>query len=334
MPKIVTTEIFLERVKSSNMEMFLKYDYTDTVYVDSRHKITVLCKDHGKFTVWPRDHMRGMSGCRECIINKRKESLLHTYGVDNFYKRNDLIQQAMLEKHGVVNPGLMPDHLKKIKATNIKNYGIEWSSQSPEVIKQRELTNILKYGYKNPAKNSDVSKKMVSTKVSKGSYTKTNSSHEATRYIKEYIKIKNYDINQCAFSSIQDNVHEWGIFYEGKWRLFDLVVFEVGHRGNKEKIIEILEYHGPFHYTEKDVIERGSDRACPWKSKKTTIKESYECDKIKEKLARSLTNNFNIVWAYKNPNEVIAENVRKLEARYPGGKFDVYRSENRADGDL
>ena len=35
-----------------------------------------------------------------------------------------------------------------------------------------------------------------------------------------------------------------------------------------------------------------------------------------------------------DPNEVIAENVRKLEARYPGGEFDVYRSENRADGDL
>lgn len=35
-----------------------------------------------------------------------------------------------------------------------------------------------------------------------------------------------------------------------------------------------------------------------------------------------------------DPNEVITENVSKLEARYPDGKFDVYRSENRADGDL
>lgn len=35
-----------------------------------------------------------------------------------------------------------------------------------------------------------------------------------------------------------------------------------------------------------------------------------------------------------NPNEVIAENVRKLEARYPGGKFDVYHSENRKENDL
>jgi len=35
-----------------------------------------------------------------------------------------------------------------------------------------------------------------------------------------------------------------------------------------------------------------------------------------------------------DPNEVVAENVRKLEKRYPGGSFDVYYSENRKDGDL
>ena len=35
-----------------------------------------------------------------------------------------------------------------------------------------------------------------------------------------------------------------------------------------------------------------------------------------------------------DPNEVVAENVRKLESRYPGGSFDVYYSENRKEGDL
>ena len=35
-----------------------------------------------------------------------------------------------------------------------------------------------------------------------------------------------------------------------------------------------------------------------------------------------------------DPNDVIAENVRKLEARYPGGNFDPFYSENRQDGDL
>ena len=49
-----------------------------------------------------------------------------------------------------------------------------------------------------------------------------------------------------------------------------------------------------------------------------------------------------IIWYWINscraldldPNEVIAENVRKLEKRYPGGSFDAYYSEHRQDGDL
>ena len=35
-----------------------------------------------------------------------------------------------------------------------------------------------------------------------------------------------------------------------------------------------------------------------------------------------------------DPNDVITENVNKLEARYPGGTFDVYHSENRKAGDI
>lgn len=35
-----------------------------------------------------------------------------------------------------------------------------------------------------------------------------------------------------------------------------------------------------------------------------------------------------------DPVDVISENVAKLESRYPGGKFDVFYSENRKAGDL
>lgn len=35
-----------------------------------------------------------------------------------------------------------------------------------------------------------------------------------------------------------------------------------------------------------------------------------------------------------DPNDVINENVKKLESRYPGGKFDVFYSENRKTNDL
>ena len=33
-------------------------------------------------------------------------------------------------------------------------------------------------------------------------------------------------------------------------------------------------------------------------------------------------------------DEIIEMNVEKLQARYPGGSFDVHKSENRKDGDL
>jgi len=35
-----------------------------------------------------------------------------------------------------------------------------------------------------------------------------------------------------------------------------------------------------------------------------------------------------------DPNDVIDENVRKLESRYPGGVFDAHSSENRKEGDI
>lgn len=49
-----------------------------------------------------------------------------------------------------------------------------------------------------------------------------------------------------------------------------------------------------------------------------------------------------IIWYWVNacralnldPNEVIDENVKKLESRYPGGSFDAHYSENRKAGDL
>jgi NTP pyrophosphatase (non-canonical NTP hydrolase) len=49
-----------------------------------------------------------------------------------------------------------------------------------------------------------------------------------------------------------------------------------------------------------------------------------------------------IIWYWTNacrslgldPNDVIQENVNKLESRYPGGSFDAHYSENRKEGDL
>ena len=49
-----------------------------------------------------------------------------------------------------------------------------------------------------------------------------------------------------------------------------------------------------------------------------------------------------VIWYWVNacraldvdPNKIISMNVDKLKARYPGGEFDPYYSENRQEGDL
>ena len=228
---------------------------------------------------------------------RRKISNIEKYGVDNIFKRTDLIELAMIEKHGVRNPGLMPEHVAKIKKTSIERYGIQWAALTDEAVEKRKHTNFEKFGVEFPMQLKSISEKATATKIERGGFTKSNSSKEATLFIRQYVQERNYDLEQCAFADVEYGLHEWGVHHNGKWVLYDLVVFQKGHRGNKTKIIEILEYHGPFHYTEQDVIDRGGDKAFPWKSSHTTIMESVNKDRLKEKLARELTMDYNIIWA-------------------------------------
>lgn len=67
-------------------------------------------------------------------------------------------------------------------------------------------------------------------------------------------------------------------------------------------------------------------------------KKPYTAE-VKEHAAKELGD---VIWYWTNacralgldPNEVIANNVSKLEARYPGGKFSAEYSENRREGDV
>ena len=60
---------------------------------------------------------------------------------------------------------------------------------------------------------------------------------------------------------------------------------------------------------------------------------------IREHLIKELGD---VAWYWANacialdvdPEDVLLQNVQKLEARYPGGKFSIEKSENRKDGDI
>lgn len=291
-----TKAIYLSKLFERNPEFKERFDYSEMVYRNAAVKIRIRCREHEYFEILPGDHRSGLLGCKACAKKQRAQSLTEKYGVDNYFKRNDLIQSAMQKKHGVTNPGLLPNHREKIRKTNIERYGVEWITSLPEIQEKTKKTNLKRFGVDHPMKDPIRAKQATATKVANGGFNQSNTSKEATQFILNYIQQKGYDLSQCAFA-YQDQLHEWGLYHSGRWVLFDLVVFHPGHRGDKNHIIEILEYHGPFHYHDADVSSRGDDLAYPWKTNKTTIRESVNRDREKEVLAKSLTSNFTVVWA-------------------------------------
>lgn len=60
-----TVEQFIESAKLVHGD---KYDYSKTVYVVSKSKVCIICKEHGEFMQTPNGHLKG-KGCRSCGIN-------------------------------------------------------------------------------------------------------------------------------------------------------------------------------------------------------------------------------------------------------------------------
>lgn len=61
----LTLEKFIENSKKKHGT---KYDYSRTVYVDSKTKLEIICKQHGSFWQLPPDHYR--FGCKKCGLER------------------------------------------------------------------------------------------------------------------------------------------------------------------------------------------------------------------------------------------------------------------------
>jgi hypothetical protein len=63
MPKKQTIDEFIKR---ANIVHENRYDYSNSKYVNSHSKITVVCPDHGDFLVTPSHHITTKTGCQKC----------------------------------------------------------------------------------------------------------------------------------------------------------------------------------------------------------------------------------------------------------------------------
>jgi hypothetical protein len=68
MPKKITHDDFMDKILEKHGDLF---DYTKTRYINYRTKITITCKSHGEFEIFPDNHLRGQ-GCVMCARERHK----------------------------------------------------------------------------------------------------------------------------------------------------------------------------------------------------------------------------------------------------------------------
>ena len=73
-----------EFIKSVTKVHGNKYDYSNSEYINSQTKISIVCPEHGTFKMKPNSHFNGQ-GCPRCGQIKRNKSLVLEYG--KFLKR-------------------------------------------------------------------------------------------------------------------------------------------------------------------------------------------------------------------------------------------------------
>lgn len=61
------------------------FDYTKTVYINAKTKVTVTCPFHGDFEQLPGFHLKYKNACKECSVNGTK------VGLDDFISRSKVI---------------------------------------------------------------------------------------------------------------------------------------------------------------------------------------------------------------------------------------------------
>ena len=65
MKKLTTASFTLKAIKVHGT----KFDYSSTVYITNKQKVTIICPIHGEFEQTPNSHLRGC-GCNKCGIEE------------------------------------------------------------------------------------------------------------------------------------------------------------------------------------------------------------------------------------------------------------------------
>lgn len=156
----MTTKSFIERAIAVHGNV---YDYTKSVYVNSKTKLIIICSSHGEFLQTPEKHLAGQ-GCPKCTVSRVEQTNLQKYGVRRPLQNPEIydkVKQTNLQRYGVENPMQYKAVQEKLVATNMSLYGVPYSCMADDVIARKNETLLAKYGGLTPFSSADVREKSM-----------------------------------------------------------------------------------------------------------------------------------------------------------------------------
>ena len=126
MPKNIGQEEFIKRAKLVHGD---NYDYSKTVYINQKTKVSITCPIHGDFLQYPQAHIKRGHGCPECGKVKQKEKS-REYSKKRVKSRSDFILKARKihgDKYDYSNVSEECPSYKKVKIT-CPTHGAFWQS--------------------------------------------------------------------------------------------------------------------------------------------------------------------------------------------------------------
>ena len=100
--RVVTTESFIAEAREIYGDL---YDYNKVEYKNKEHMVTVVCRVHGDFMVYARDHLDG-KGCPKCekgekFIKKLQDKFGDKFGLEQFvYESSTAPVTLVCKTHG------------------------------------------------------------------------------------------------------------------------------------------------------------------------------------------------------------------------------------------
>lgn len=162
----MTTEEWIEKAKAVHGD---KYDYSQTIYVNQRTNVKIVCPIHGVFEQKADSHIRGY-GCRLCGLESDNHRGVHSWSDE----QRERTAKTCMERYGArryLDSAVGKEQIVRIKSSSEYRSKVSGIIASDTVQEKTKVTCLSRYGVEFPMKLSEVVDRVAESKRQNGTWS-------------------------------------------------------------------------------------------------------------------------------------------------------------------